>query len=105
MHSLLYDNAKILPIYQKQQQWKESAEQEANKKAKWLPIKVHSVLYHNAKILPIYQKQEQWKESAEEFESAESTESNSKTETKIPLIQEIESMDKIRTGEIWIDAI
>ena len=63
---------------------------------------MHSVLYDNAKILPIYQKQEQWKESAKEVES---TESNSKTETKMPLIQEIESMDKIRTGEIWIDAI
>ena len=79
----------------------------SKQESKVITNQVHSVLYDNAKILPIYQKQEQWKESAEEFESAESTESNSKskTETKIPLIQEIESMDKIRTGEIWIDAI
>ena len=26
-HSVLYDNAKILPMYQKQEQWKESAEE------------------------------------------------------------------------------
>ena len=38
-HSVLYDNAKILPIYQKLEQWKKSAEQEATKKANWLPIK------------------------------------------------------------------
>ena len=31
-HSVLYDNAKILPIYQKLEQWKESAEQEAKRK-------------------------------------------------------------------------
>ena len=39
VYSVLYDNAKILPIYQELEQWKESAEQEANKKANWLPIK------------------------------------------------------------------
>ena len=38
-YSVLYENAKILPIYQKLEQWKESAEQEANKKTNWLPIK------------------------------------------------------------------
>ena len=32
-HSVLHDNAKILPIYLKLEQRKESAEQEANKKA------------------------------------------------------------------------
>ena len=31
-HSVLYDNAKILPMYQKLEQWKESAEQEAKRK-------------------------------------------------------------------------
>ena len=77
----------------------------SKQESKVITNQVHSVLYDNARILPIYQKQEQWKESAKEVESAESTESNSKTETKMPLIQEIESMDKIRTGEIWIDAI
>ena len=77
----------------------------SKQESKVITNQVHSVLYDNAKILPIYQKQEQWKESAKEVESTESTESNSKTETKMPLIQEIESMDKIRTGEIWIDAI
>ena len=77
----------------------------SKQESKVITNQVHSVLYDNVKILPIYQKQEQWKESAKEVESAESTESNSKTETKMPLIQEIESMDKIRTGEIWIDAI
>ena len=38
-HSVLYDNAKILPIYQKLEQRKESAEQEATKRANWLPVK------------------------------------------------------------------
>ena len=38
-HSVMCDNTKILPIYLKLEQWKESAEQEANKKATWLPIK------------------------------------------------------------------
>ena len=38
-HSVLYGNRKILPIYQKLEQWKESAEQEANKKANWLQMK------------------------------------------------------------------
>ena len=66
---------------------------------------MHSVLYDNAKILPMYQKLEQWKESAEQVVSAELTESNSQTETEMPLIQEIESMEKIGTGEIWTDAI
>ena len=50
---------------------------------------MHSVLYDNAKILPIFQKLEQWKKSAEQVESAELTTSNSQTETKMTLIQEI----------------
>ena len=31
-HSVVYDNAKILPMYQKLEQWKESAEQQAKRK-------------------------------------------------------------------------
>ena len=31
--------------------------------------------------------------------------SDSQTDTKMPLIPEIESMEESRTGEIWIDAI
>ena len=50
---------------------------------------MHSVLYDSAKILPIFQKLEQWKKSAEQVESAELTTSNSQTETKMTLIQEI----------------
>ena len=50
---------------------------------------MHSVLYDNAKILPIFQKLEQLKKSAEQVESAELTTSNSQTETKMTLIQEI----------------
>ena len=77
----------------------------SKQESKVITNQVHSVLYDNAKILPMYQKLEQWKESAEQVVSAEMSDSYSQTETKMPLIQEIKSMEKIRTGEIWTDAI
>ena len=70
----MYDNTEILPIYQKlllkPEQWKESAEQEANKKENRLPIKctVYSMTTQKCyQYIKNYCKSSgQWKESAEQ---------------------------------------
>ena len=44
-HSVFYDNTKILPICQKLEQWKESCEQEANKKATWFQSNAQCIVW------------------------------------------------------------